>query len=558
MNKPIPDGGRYVKCARCGHQWRLVPEADAEATLEPDTSEYNPDPAAADDASSESAAADDQHEYGQAWAQGADETAAEEHNEASQEPSAWQVQRDQFAASISTPGAPHVTGFEGAEEESPAATAPVKQSWWSRFREGRESPPAEPVAETRKPLFTGRIPSMEREEEQRSPGFSPETNESPAQSDASWTERLRSWQSTAETEANDSEDDADGAEAAIRQALKAALEETREDAQGDAFQRPRFGSEQSGFANQENRWTPDAASTFGSDERGTFGDKGEPEEAEDSGFTGQTYGTGSLQDEEAPFHLTGRNAKTPIFGARDENDDFNEDDNRASANLAFQHDREDIFKAGSLPKMAVEAAAVGRHDEVLTEFDSLYDEQFVAGAAGSEVVDDFEQDAAALQAELESTDIARYDPNRSYGGLATVAAWAVFFSIVSGVGLAFVGLKEDIMAALPGTTGLYRSLGFRVADTGVDFADVNYRWTTSDGKPMIEVTGQVVNITDRTVAVPRVLVNVRDADSLNSVKATASVPTDRLAPRTSTNFTLEFLSPPKNVNQIVLEFDKVR
>ncbi|MEJ2124944.1 MAG: zinc-ribbon domain-containing protein [Alphaproteobacteria bacterium] len=26
MNKAIPEGGRYVKCARCGHQWRVSPE----------------------------------------------------------------------------------------------------------------------------------------------------------------------------------------------------------------------------------------------------------------------------------------------------------------------------------------------------------------------------------------------------------------------------------------------------------------------------------------------------------------------------------------------------
>src|SRR5688572_19321717 len=30
MNKAIPEGGRSVKCARCGHQWRIKPEEPEE------------------------------------------------------------------------------------------------------------------------------------------------------------------------------------------------------------------------------------------------------------------------------------------------------------------------------------------------------------------------------------------------------------------------------------------------------------------------------------------------------------------------------------------------
>jgi hypothetical protein len=60
------------------------------------------------------------------------------------------------------------------------------------------------------------------------------------------------------------------------------------------------------------------------------------------------------------------------------------------------------------------------------------------------------------------------------------------------------------------------------------------------------------------VTVPRVLINVRDAEKMGTVKATASVPTDTLAPRESASFTLEFLSPPQNISQIELEFDRHR
>jgi hypothetical protein len=67
-----------------------------------------------------------------------------------------------------------------------------------------------------------------------------------------------------------------------------------------------------------------------------------------------------------------------------------------------------------------------------------------------------------------------------------------------------------------------------------------------------------VNVTDRPVKVPRVLVNVRDNVGTDAVKATASVPREELAPRESASFTLEFVSPPENVAQIELEFDRGR
>ncbi len=581
MSKPIPEGGRYVKCARCGHQWRVVPEDDAEATLERDPSEYNPDAGADEQTfvgstgdheqyedsgewrqSEEQAAAfadeagiPEQQEYGEEWSQGAEETAEEAQPDSGEEISPWQERRDHFGATISTLSDAHAVDYGSAEEDPPAEPAPVKQSWWARFREGRErreSPPAEPISETRRPLFTGSFDSTVATDESQDSGLSEETGEVLAASRTKWTDHLRSWKDDVETTADDGEDDAESAETAIREALKAALEEPREETQGSVFSQARYGAELPG-GKANKRWTPFGGSSFGSDRKSAFdkeSERAETSELAEEDFTAQTTGVSTDQDDEPPFRLTGRSARTPIFGTRDETGQFGEEE---STGIAFQHDIEDTFSADS----AVDARSQAHDDQPRSEFDSLYDDQFVQEAEGH-AVDDFERGAAALQAELESTDVTRYDVNRSRGGLATAAAWAVFFSVVSGVALAFVGLREDIMAALPGTTGLYRSLGFQVADAGIDFADVSYRWTTSDGKPMIEVTGQVVNITDRTVPVPRVLINVRDANSTDSVKATANVPTDKLAPRQSANFTLEFLSPPKNVNQIELEFDRSR
>ncbi len=131
-----------------------------------------------------------------------------------------------------------------------------------------------------------------------------------------------------------------------------------------------------------------------------------------------------------------------------------------------------------------------------TDFDRLFDGQ-EAGDAEARRISTTRTRRPRCRRELESTDLAAYEKSPAGGGLALAAAWAVFLSIISGIALAVVTLRSEIMAALPGTTSLYRAIGFDVAERGIDFADVSYRWTVAQGKPMIEVKGQVVNVTDR-------------------------------------------------------------
>jgi hypothetical protein len=120
--------------------------------------------------------------------------------------------------------------------------------------------------------------------------------------------------------------------------------------------------------------------------------------------------------------------------------------------------------------------------------------------------------------------------------------------------LAFINFREDIVVALPGMGELYRAVGLGVEEQQIDFGKVNYRWTVADGKPMIEVTGQIVNMADREIAVPRVLINVLDKESGDPVKATATLRSDPLAARETADFTLEFISPSKSISQIELAF----
>lgn len=240
-----------------------------------------------------------------------------------------------------------------------------------------------------------------------------------------------------------------------------------------------------------------------------------------------------------------------LYDASALRDGYTGDEDGAS-DPAIQSDIATAFKQEA-PQKRTPTRPEYRHDQSLTDYDAADGE----GAEGEYGADYLNGDAAALQAELENFGHMSYDEPRR-GGLALVAAWAVFLSIISGVTLAFVNFRDDIMASLPGTTRLYSAIGFDIADRQVDFSNVGYRWTLSGDKPMLEVKGQIVNTTDHEVDVPRVLITVRDARSSDGVKAIETVRTQPLAARETALFTLEFVSPSKTVSQVELEFDSAR
>jgi hypothetical protein len=514
----------------------------------------------------------------------------------------WLARRDHHAAAISTLSQPDFAGYEqpsapdmaegyaepqaGAEaeyetnagisadshaEDAPETPpAPTAQSWWQRFRAHAKSEPqpeaeAEPEAEAAEEddseRFSARDFSFgnERADEPHDQDGQPDERrfvEEPATlppafganaksaSEPSWPEfSATAWRETSSPAPDVAEPDFEEAEAEIREALRSALENPPEEAA--AFPKADT-NDAGGESDWRSRWN------LGN------GDNAEEAAPQTERFSFASRFDADLEeDEPSPFRLTGKTAKFPVFGVRDQADEEDDADPRSSD---FEDDIEDSDRPGAVPKRAGKAEAnVFDEREPASDFGSVFDERIARGSDDGEFLgDDFDDEAAALQQRFESTDLAEYQRARSYGGLAIAAAWAVFFSIISGIALAFVSFRQDIMAALPGTRSLYHTLGFAVADNPVDFSDVSYRWTTVEGKPMIEVTGQVVNITERTVKVPRVLVNVRDGASRGPVQATANVQADSLAPKESANFTLEFVSPSKDISQIELEFDENR
>jgi len=618
-----------VKCARCAHQWRLEAGAEEPEALELEEAGFGEDLEAerheppdrtvnigsqaqgadwqlgSDGDTGETAEDEPAEQLSQEWqtafgaqrlntgrdvdsgAEADFRTAADSDDELADaddesQAAAWQARRDQFAEAISTLGEPQSSDYgpSSIEDEEAGSTAYAGAGWQEPRDDDAVAPQSrgfgpqsepDPDVENRFWRSSGAQEQPSSDEEE---AVAPDEDEG----QSGWASRLmRPWRAKFGSAARAAASEPEDTEIAIREALKAALEQPGEAAgRTDPFEEPmpershqRFGPEERfgvGTKDDEapavqrfdpaDRW---AASEFAGPERPSLPfarleaqrTEDEPEDEE---------------EHDPPFRLTGGNANAPIYGAADarEYEAYEEElePNDGPDEDALEADRTGAFgfRAGQYGQNEEEAAAAGMaaYDETQEDFRGLYDEQFHADHGDRMINDRLEEDLSDLRSELEGTHLTTYERRYRFSGLAIAAAWAVFLLLISGVVLALVSFRQEIMVALPGTTDLYRSLGFEVADSGVDFADVSYRWTSADGKPMIQVTGQVVNITDRPVKVPRVLVNVRDAIGADAVQATASVPRDELAPRESASFTLEFVSPPEDVAQIELEFDHTR
>jgi predicted Zn finger-like uncharacterized protein len=550
MNKAIPEGGRSVKCARCGHQWRIAPEEPEELAeaLDDELEEQAPGasqeqhPAAAEAAVRPESAPPAPQTIGEAWDVKPDHLAAglrhEQHpagpERAPAAPQtigdAWDVRRGHLAAAIASMDGTPDTPSDETEADTGAGTPLADQPW--------QNPDAG---------FQGFGAGVEENSDALAGG--PDDDESGERAGApfaaapapAWA-TSPAWMAHAGRVSDSPEIDP---ETSVRLALRAAMDDDGSDAGA-------HGPE--GGVSSVSRPVFSESASFEDTMAGVAAERADASEepAAESGEPGKLRFASGLHGDFAPDVGP---SKAKDRGAPAADPEASDDGEASENSEKFENDIVGIFRQQLQEKRSFgHAPSRKAAGDDFTDYDSdtsgsteQADDRFLADSP-------LDADAAALQAALEGSLRERHTEENGGGGLALAAAWAVFLSVLSGVTLAFITFRDDMVVALPGTAALYRGIGFDVQDRRVDFGPVTYRWTVAEGKPMIEVTGQIINLTDHEIAVPRVLVNVHDKENTDMVKATATVRSDPLAAHEAADFTLEFLSPPKTITQIELAF----
>jgi predicted Zn finger-like uncharacterized protein len=146
------------------------------------------------------------------------------------------------------------------------------------------------------------------------------------------------------------------------------------------------------------------------------------------------------------------------------------------------------------------------------------------------------------------------------GGLALAAAWGLFLCAASGLAVGFSAFRDMAADAVPGLAPLYRTLGVPVTVQPLIFESVQYRWTVSDNKPALLVSGSVYNRAQRKVRVPEFFITIKDEDPAldREYSANLQVVGSKIKSNQRADFEIELLSPNPTVTSVELELRNVR
>jgi hypothetical protein len=149
-------------------------------------------------------------------------------------------------------------------------------------------------------------------------------------------------------------------------------------------------------------------------------------------------------------------------------------------------------------------------------------------------------------------------PQRRKGGSLVLLGWLALALLVAGVIGALAYAPAAIMSVLPGSSRLYSFFGMETGAGGLTLEQVRYGWTNDGSQSVLEVQGDVVNVTSSPVAVPTVVIALRDAGGTEISEWTTEIGEEQLAGGERAPFLRQIPSPPSNVRSVAVRFAKAK
>ena len=134
--------------------------------------------------------------------------------------------------------------------------------------------------------------------------------------------------------------------------------------------------------------------------------------------------------------------------------------------------------------------------------------------------------------------------------------WLALALMVAGVIGTFALAPSAVTSVLPGASRLYALFGMPAGSHGLAFQGVRYGWTSEGGQTVLEVQGDVVNLTSATLDVPTVVIALRDEKGEEISAWTTEVGEEELAAGQHAPFLRQIPSPPSNVRSVKVHFAK--
>jgi hypothetical protein len=215
-------------------------------------------------------------------------------------------------------------------------------------------------------------------------------------------------------------------------------------------------------------------------------------------------------------------------------------------------------RAGLFGRLMGKRAPSAPHPQV----DASFDEGAYAGASYPAGPASEEEMAAAALADpaLVAAAFGEAPPGKAKRRRLPLVAigWLVLALVVAAVVGLFVLAPNTVVSMLPGAARVYSLIGMPVGAQGLAFEGVHYEWSNDGSQTVLEVQGNVRNVSSSARTVPPVVIALRDEKGEEISEWTTEVSNAELAAGDQTAFLRQIPSPPSNVRSLKVRFAKAK
>ncbi len=166
--------------------------------------------------------------------------------------------------------------------------------------------------------------------------------------------------------------------------------------------------------------------------------------------------------------------------------------------------------------------------------------------------DDIKSEAQRLVAAAHQKKAGRQRHNKQL--ISAMVGWGALAATIILVAGLSVTYRQNIVKILPSSAKLFAQLGLPVNIRGMSFVNVVYKRDFENGLPVLAIKGEVVNLTDRQLVLPRVRFGLLDQTDKELYYWTVRVDKKPLDPKARVKFATRLASPPAGAKGLIVRF----
>ncbi|WP_290546076.1 hypothetical protein [Aestuariivirga sp.] len=135
-----------------------------------------------------------------------------------------------------------------------------------------------------------------------------------------------------------------------------------------------------------------------------------------------------------------------------------------------------------------------------------------------------------------------------------LAAWAGLAVLTLAPAIGVLAFPEQVVAAVPGSIGLYGWMGREVNIYGLEIRKVDLQHLIVDGRKVIAIKGELTNVSSTERKIPWLRFGLRSKDNAEVYHWTLDTEVRPLRPGESTSFVTRLASPPDAARNLEIRF----